>query len=696
DPAPAVAAGAFDLLSFLLFQHPAMLDTELAALAAYTDARVRLIAANRLIARQRTAEAVAILQEVARTEPDRMVWFQGWELLATHTTDPTALRETLLAAIAAGQTQLLAPLQHVAGEDPRVLELLVETTRTNGYGLQADALSPTFVHRVRRRLLALLEDPATPLDQRQRLLANLSDRDDDCGRAAVARCLGDADASLRLQALQRAAWCGCVPTAAEWQTLLADPITQNEARVRRSKFPLREDLDAVRFRGDAAIQACWAEGDPARIAELIERWFAGDVRAFTALTILRADLRHVEERVRSKPPVGLFNRPQSGHDPRLQAMLPEFAAEQRLRALDPISLCPPMRPANWQRQALLPIDAGMLAVFQRRLLATADGPRGAALQVLPWLGADGRPLLATLEQVLPNLSAEQLVLVPAAVYAIAPDAVVRICEPLLEHTDASVVKAVIAGPLRRSSTLATDAPQIRGGAAFAQRLAGLLAGAETRPGVTWFALLADGITALPALRQALREHPRSDLVARGIGDLGPAAVAAVPELVEAMGQNRSAALALVQILSPVERAALLVPLLATDRHFPAALALADLRIDGAETLAALEAVASGAAGDGTEAAKELLVRSASTSEFADTLRRQRFADASRAHHAVPLEHCFRLWPRLTAVERDYLLTHLEGSPGVYLPDAIAEALADRLESRGSDGTAFRALLFRAP
>ncbi|MCA8948715.1 MAG: hypothetical protein KDE27_04390, partial [Planctomycetes bacterium] len=172
----------------------------------------------------------------------------------------------------------------------------------------------------------------------------------------------------RAQRLPAVAEQGVAPTAAQLHRLLDDPTTSRDAAECLRSMSLPPDFDIGRYGGGPLIQACRAEGHPERIAQLVERWFAGDAAAFVALTILRVDLRDQQQRVwnQSPPLAPAGERPNPAM---LQALLPDVAAEQRIEAANPgptPALIPRPDPA-WRRAALQPVDQALLDAFRWRL-----------------------------------------------------------------------------------------------------------------------------------------------------------------------------------------------------------------------------------------------------------------------------------------------------------------------------------------
>ncbi|HEX6812707.1 MAG TPA: hypothetical protein VF384_13855 [Planctomycetota bacterium] len=695
DPCPAVADAAGTMLGFRLDfrQRPEEFDDQVDQLANGAAATTQLAAATRLAALGRVAEAESIWFRIASSEPASMYGFDSWNLLVQHARDQAAVRDLLLAVVEKGRLEVLAPLLRVAGDEARVLDLLVEHVRSKPWFLHAGLLTPQVRGPLRGRLLTLIDDPRTPGDQRRNLFSNLfaTAAGDDARRDAIERGIGNADAAIGVMALEHAERWGVTPTAAQWQVLLRETQSRERAAAVMDRFPLPQDLDPTPWPVPRTVLATWADGQPQRIAQLVESWLAGNRQAFDALLLLRADLRAVQHRA---PPV-TWVWTQSHPDAALvRELMPGAAAEQRIRdALVRRSdvICCPVPRVGREGLALLPVDEGMMAAIRRRLLDDSAAQRAVGLQLLTLLGADGRPLLAALEEALPKFTAAELVLLPPAVCAIAPDAAIRLCEPLLEHADPAVVAAAVLGPqpIRHE-----DAPRVPGGAAFARKIAARIVASEI-PQTCWFAALEDGIAALPTLREALCEQPRRYAIAAAIGSLGPAAAAAVPELLAAMPHNPHVGHVVAAVLPPEARKATLLALLGTEHEAHILPLLSGLRLEGAVTLAAIERLA----GDGREEvrlqARALLACSASETATADEARRERLAHPERGLHAVEFEHCVRVWPRLSDAERKALVAQMGNSRAVWsMPVALADAIAPMLQE--DDGSAFRALLAGAP
>ncbi|MCA8952739.1 MAG: hypothetical protein KDE27_24730, partial [Planctomycetes bacterium] len=192
DPSPRVVEAASGLLFCLTSREQSAFDSVLDQLAESPVTRARVAAACRLAALGRSADADRILRRVAATAPESLDWFDGWNVLAQHTAEPAAVRELLFTELSRGQWRLDA-LQRVAGDDPRVMELLV----ANAIAPRADLLPPASLQRVRERLLGRLEDPATGASERTKVFFALVRIADEFGRAAVAWGLDADDAKLR-------------------------------------------------------------------------------------------------------------------------------------------------------------------------------------------------------------------------------------------------------------------------------------------------------------------------------------------------------------------------------------------------------------------------------------------------------------------------------------------------------------------
>lgn len=689
DPCPAVAKGAA-----LLAQRvpPPLSPEELDRARHSPHAFVRLVAADRFHVLGRDGEAEAIWREVAVSEPEAMSAFDGWMLLARHTQDPAAVRDLLLACLAKGNVLALLAVQIVAGDDERVIAALVEQALTRAW-IRGDLLSASMRRQVEERLRHLLDDPTTSSPQRCSLFENLVQVavDDAARRAVATRCLDHADVAVRQVAMRRAAWLGVAPDAAQWVRLLTDPTTRDEAATQLAHFPLPDGFDPTPYPVGAVVFATWADGQPARTAQLIERVLAADGAALDALLILKPDLRAFEARL-PKPDASAhpFWRIRARE---LAELLPEFAAEWRVfEALQPLEtrmICPPPGQHLRQRSLLLPVDAGLIAVVQRRLLDPLPERRAEALQVLVWLGTDGRPALPALRQALPGFTAADLAKLPDVVCAIAPEAAVELCEPLLAHQDAEVVTAAMLGPSR------AVAGKIPGGGAFARKVAERLAAGDSQQPSAWFAVLGDAKVALAELREGLRQHPNSGALAAALRDLGPAADAAVPELIAALPHNAMAAQALAAALPPQHRFASLLPLLDTELAATVGWLLVGVPIDDPAMLMRIEQLADDDREPVRTQARQILVTSASESAVADQARLEALRQPQRGLPLIDAKQWLRLWPQLTAAERAPWLSQLAFQPPAVLPTELGDALAAALPG-DTNGLVFMALVRCAP
>jgi hypothetical protein len=674
DPCPAVARVAGWMTLCRKWELPA---DQLAELARNPSAAVRMLAANRLHELGRDADAETVWREVATSDPSAMGTYNGWDQLAEHTRDPVAVRELLLGALANGGILIVLALQRVAGEDPRVLEVLVEHAQ-KGPWIRGDLLSPGMKRAVQQRLTALLDDANTPAPQRGNLFQNLARLVPD--KAALVRSLHHPDANVRQSVLPLAQWSGVAPSAAEWRELLGDPATREQAIRMLEWFPLPEDFDPTPYAVSAVVLAAWADGKPERIARLADRMFAGDRAALDALLRMRADLTPFAARF-PRPRLWL---PAFWYEtlPRL-LQLPDLAAEWRIwQALQPrLESCAPL--PHSRHEGLLPADAALIAAVQRRLGDPAG--RGEALQLMIWLGRDANALLPALRAALPTLTAAELATLPTVVCAIAPEAAVSLCEPLLDHADPQVAAAARMGPVPGQS-------RIPGGGSIARKMAERLAAEPSFTQTTWFTVLADGIVALPELRAGLHDHPENASLAAAIRDLGPAADAALPELLAALPRNPLATQALHAVLSPKQRLEHLLPLLATEQADAIGPLLMDLHVDDPAALAMLERLADDPREQCSRHAGRLLAISESETPVADRARREVLRHPERGMPLMHARHYARLWPQLTDVERRSILAQQRMEP---LPPELADAIAAVVETDAT-GMAFLALMYGAP
>ncbi|MDO8349133.1 MAG: hypothetical protein Q7T30_02775, partial [Planctomycetota bacterium] len=688
DPCPATAEGAAILVLQLA---PTALDGQLDALVRSPFAVLRAAAASRYAALGRAAEAEPIWRQLVTDEPMAMYQFESWDLLARHGRT-TEARELLLDAMARGQRSAVLQLQRVAGTDPRALDAIVAHAREHGWGIAGTFLGADTQRALCERLAAVLDDPNTPAAQRATVFQNLLAATPDSGRRDVfAQGLRGRDAAVRTFALEYGVRAGVVPDAAAFSALLAEPATRDRAAAVLAGVALPADFDPSPYPVHGCVLATWADGDPQRLALLVDRLLAADAAALEAIHLLQPDLRGSHARFPLPGPgVPAFWHQ---HAAGLGAVIPDVAAEWRIHRAtarpDAELLCPPPRRAGREYAALVPIDDALRAAVRRRLVDPAPAQRAEALQLLAWLGTDGRPLLADLLTAAAGFDAAQLARVPGVVCAIAPDAAVSVCEPLLAHADARVVAAAMCGPVEAQRPL-----KIPGGAAFALTIAARLASDQpVQQPTAWFAFLEDGIAALPELRDGLRRHPDRTTIAAALRDLGPAAAAALPELVAALPVNPFAAPALRAVASPQQRLEHLLPLLGTDLAAIVGPLLQDVPIDGA-ALATIERLAGDERAAVRAAVLPLLAVSASELAAADAVRREWLAAGRGAQ--VDARHWQRLWPQLTAAERTTLFAALAyRTSGPLLPDGLAQAIAVSLDA-DPDATAFRALLHGAP
>lgn len=701
DPCPAVVETASSMLCRRLEREATAFDGQLATLAHVPIPLVRVAVAARLAVHGRGDEAEALLRQVAATAPEALDRLDGWDLLARQARDRTAVREMLLAALRGGRRHVMVALARLADDDAETLEALVAGAHESPSFLRIDRLEEPVLARVRVRLLAAFAAPATPARQRGNLFWVLlqSAKDAATLRAMVELGLDDGDPAVRRRALERARLESMSPTAAQWRRQFEDPASCGYAASMLECFPLPADLDASQLPVSAATLATWADGHPERVATVIDRLLAGDPQAAGAVLLLRPDLRAFQERFLPVPPLAmaLGNLPanRATRSALLAAAgLTDAAAEWRVadafacRSPD-LYVTQPQGP----HALLLPADAALIAAVERRLRDANSHVRSQGLQLLIWLGPEGRALLDALEQALPRFTGSELVLLPDAVCAIAPDAAVRLCEPLLEHATPAVADAALAGPIRLLH-LRRDAVVVPGGGDFARKLARRLEAAGAHR-TRWFAVLAERSAALPELIEILHEQPTNAAIAAALGDLGQASLAALPELLAAAGCNPAAVATLDRILTPQQRRDLVLPLLGGERGPGVTPLLLDLEIGDAAAAAMLERLVDDPRQPVRHVARRLLLRSASTTPRADALRCLAIADGGAAE--LPPEHLARLWPQLTVAERSQIVAafaqRVRSAPW---PPALVDHVAALCAPGEGGGQALQALLVGAP
>ncbi|MCR9247266.1 MAG: hypothetical protein NXI31_19710 [bacterium] len=695
DPHPVVRRAAANLVAYR--NHPT--DSErnveivgLERLATSAEPALRTLAATHLTKLGRSAESERIWHDLATNHREFMDRHNGWRQWAQARPDSKKLREHVCRDWH-GKRRLRHLLSRVAPNSRECFEFALAELSAGSSSIAATIANqnPEFMTRLR----TAFESGELSQDQRIQLFRDRPELIAAVTGKPIVTAVAKAYGKDMLWAVPAARRFGLTLTAKRWREVLRkSELTLRVARdLAHTRMP--KDFDPKGLRLSDRIAATWADGNPDRIARLVERWLRGNGSGCGALMALDLRLTDYEPRIlkrwrRWPQGTSLSDRG------RLRRLAPRAHAAWLVGQLTtPPSgiVCPPHPPPD-PRHLLAPITPPILDALAHRILDWKVGRSQQALQLAFAIGADAQPLVCRIEACRSQLCSESLRMVPATIASISPDDVTRVVLPLLHHSDDHVARVALAGAIHRTPwTFQPSAKVARVPAdpAFAVTVAEHLVAGHV-PSTAWFRHLESCGHALPILRQGLQGHPDSSGIAAALGDLGPKARAAVPELMAALPVNSNAAAALAAILPRDELWQHLVPELATAHAGTVAAVLRANPTDETWTSEALEDIAKAHPKPARTAAAKLLALSPSESEFADAVRREQFdaREDSRASRLtakeIPRQHLGRLWPELDPARRIRFLRLLHPSrEELPLPPLLQSAVTDYFTTRARRG-----------